>query len=330
MRQGLKDVPTPTEYLAKSLKEGSTVGIDATIHSATFVKKMIDSFTTKNINVKIVSKNPIDNIWGTTRPAPPSGQLRVHDIKYAGKTVAQKLTDIRQMMKASNAYGMTVTSLDEIAWLFNIRGCDVPCNPVAVAYAIITVDTATLYINNIKITPEVENHLKDSNVKIANYDDIFSTLQTLAKNGKIWIDGKTANYSIYKSVNEDDRIDKDSPIILMKAKKNDVELAGMRACHLRDGAAVAEFLSWLEEEITKGNSVSEVEIDEKVTASRASFGMFLEPSFPTIAGASSNGAIVHYRAVKETCKLCTRLSLSLSLSSLSLSLSLSLVMIFCY
>jgi Xaa-Pro aminopeptidase len=224
MRQGLKDVPTPTEFLSQNLKKGNNVGIDATIHSATFVKKMIDVLNTKKINVKIVDKNPIDDIWGSTRPPAPSGLLRVHDIAYAGKTVSQKLTDIRQIMKSNNVYGMTVTSLDEIAWLFNIRGCDVPCNPVAVAYAIITLDTATLYINDIKVTPDVKKHLSDSRVNVSSYDGIFTALKSLSKQGKIWIDGKTANYSIYKSVDDNDRVDKDSPIILMKAKKNDVEL----------------------------------------------------------------------------------------------------------
>ena len=305
MRQGLKDVPTPTEFLSQNLKKGSSVGIDATIHSATFVKKMIDTLNIKNINVKIITENPIDDIWGDSRPAAPSGLLRIHDIAYAGKTVSQKLTDIRQIMKTNNVYGMTVTSLDEIAWLFNVRGCDVPCNPVAVAYAIITLDSATLYINDIKVTPDVKKHLSDSRVNVSSYDGIFAALKSLSKKGKIWIDGKTANYSVYKSVEDADRVDKDSPIILMKAKKNDVELAGMKACHIRDGAAVAEFLSWLEEEVANGQTITEVEVDEKITASRASFGMFLEPSFPTIAGASSNGAIVHYRAVKETCKVCT-------------------------
>lgn len=138
MKQGLKDVPTPREFLSKKLENGSVVGIDPLLHPATELKRMKEAFSSKGISIKSILNNPVDKVWGSERPTAPSGLIRVHKLEYAGKSVQEKLLELREKMSGKGASALVSTSLDEIAYLFNIRGTDVPCNPVAVAYALIT------------------------------------------------------------------------------------------------------------------------------------------------------------------------------------------------
>lgn len=308
MKLGIKGVPTLQEFLSNFLAKGSTVGVDPALHAADGLKNLMTSLQSKSIHVKLLTNNPIDTIWDKDqRPSAPQGLLRQHPLQFSGKSVAEKLLEIRELMNSNGVTALAVTALDEIAWLFNIRGCDVPCNPVAVAYALVTMNSAILFIDEPKAKP-VASHLTESGVTIMPYEKVTDVISSLAKgpgNPKIWVDTKTSNYLIYTSIPETQRFEKNSPIVLMKAKKNDAELLGMRACHLRDGAAMAEFMSWLEDELNT-RSVSEVEVDEKVTACRAAAGGFIEPSFPTIAGVNENGAIIHYRAVIDMCKQLTK------------------------
>ena len=312
MKHGLKDVPNFPEFLANSLPEGSVVGYDPLLHAALPLKRMQDTLAKKKLQLKALASNLVDPVWGASRPGAPQGQLRIHAPQHAGKSIADKMADIRAALKAAGANALILTTLDEIAWVFNIRGSDVPCNPVSVAYAIVTTEgNASLFIDPGKVPRDVAEILAGAGVMIQPYEEALPAVQALdsataVKGGFIWLDGRTVNMGVYNAVHSSRCIDRESPVTLMKACKNEAELAGMRACHIRDGAAMAEFFAWLEEELTRpGRTISEVEVDERVTASRASFGQWLEPSFPTIAGVNSNGAIVHYRAVQETCKQLT-------------------------
>ena len=308
MKQGLKDVPGLVEYLSTNLPPGAVVGFDPLLHAAFPLKKMQDTLEGKKLGMKPVSYNLIDRVWGDSRPAAPRGEIRIHPVEYAGKTVKEKLEDIRKSLKSAKAVGLVLTALDEIAWTFNIRGADVPCNPVSVAYATISANGgAELFIDAEKVPQQVAVALESAGVTLRAYDEALSAVAQLDKaaadaKSLVWLDGKTANTAVCEAVHASRRIDKECPVTLMKACKNEAELAGMRACHIRDGAAMAEFFAWLEHELGS-RTISEVELDEKVCSFRESFGKWLEPSFPTIAGVNSNGAIVHYRAVKETCKI---------------------------
>ena len=299
MKLGLKDVPTVTEYLSTSLPSGSVVGVDPFLHSASEYQKLVSAFAPKDITLKSIESNPIDSIWGEKRPAPPAGTLRVHAIEYAGKSVADKLKDLREQLTAKKCDGIASTSLDEIAWVYNIRGSDVPCNPVAVSYALITLDSAYLFIDAKKVPVEVQAHLTESGVTILPYEHTLPTISDLTQTqGKtLWLDTKRVNHAIYSVTNSTTRYEADSPIILMKACKNDIELNGMKAAHLRDGAAMAEFFHWLETTLSDPTAhLTEVDIDTHVCAFRRSYGMS-EPSFDTIAGVGGNGAIIHYRYI---------------------------------
>lgn len=312
MKQGLKDVPTLSEYLSETLPSGSVVAVDPFVHSAADFKKLSEALFPKNIKLITLTENPIDAVWGN-RPPAPQGLLRVHDIAYAGVTVSDKLKELRKKLQEKKVSGIVSASLDEIAWLYNIRGADVPCNPVSVSYSLVTMDAAFLFIDSKKVPSDVLKHLTKAGVTVRPYEDALPVIQEMVKSQgkKIWIDSKRVNQAIFSLTNASTVFEADSPLILMKAYKNEAELRGMKEAHIRDGAAMAEFLSWLEVELkrrreaagpTARAGLTEVEIDEHLTEFRKSYGHFLDLSFPTIAGVGSNGAIIHYRAVPESCK----------------------------
>jgi len=316
MRSGLKDVPSPIEFLSTIVPSGGKVGIDPFVHPAETVQKLTTQLQPKGITLAYINDNhPVDEVWGANRPLPPQNPLRIHPLTYAGETVSNKLTKLRAKMNDHHCGALVLTSLDEIMWLFNVRGGDVACNPVAVSYAIVTDKEAYLFIDAKKISnPEIENHLKENGIVVKGYDEVLSFLtnyldnsSSSSSNNKVWVDPKSINAAIYGAVPAAQRFEKESPVVILKALKNSAELDGLRASHIRDGASVVEFLAYLEDRLcNQNNPISEVEVDELLTKSRQTCDKFIEPSFPTIAGCNSNGAIIHYRAVTETCKMVTK------------------------
>lgn len=219
-------------------------------------------------------------------------------------TVTDKVAKIRSEMKDKKSTLVVFSALDDIAYLFNVRCMnDVETCPVGIAYATISPDRVTLYCDDEKVkSPEVMDHLKSANVTTRPYetivDDIRSHLASDFRN-KVWLDGSRSNYALSRAIPSSSHVDAQNPVTPMKACKNDAEMRGMRRAHIEDGAAMAEFMAWLEHAIVvEGRTVSEVEIDEVLTACRARRPGFMEVSFPTIAGVGSNGAIVHYRAAE--------------------------------
>lgn len=317
MKSGLKDVPSPAEFLASNLSTGAVIGIDPFLHAAGTLKKVEETLAPAKITIKSLKSNLIDHIWDAeaTRPAMPSGAIRIHPLEYAGRNVSDKLADLRKQMTTASAKAVVLTALDEVAWIFNIRGQDVPCNPVTIAYALITSERATLFIDDKKVPEDVRAHLAASGVAVQPYEEALGTVEgvagTIAATGEageskyIWLDEKTANQALVSVIPPSVRLLKPTPVVLAKACKNPTEIACMLACHRRDGAAVAEFMAELEEQLAGGSTFTEVEIDEKVTAWRKAQKGFVDLSFPTIAGVGSNGAIIHYRAEPGVCKTLT-------------------------
>lgn len=304
MRSGQPGVPSIKEHLTKSLPKGARVGVDPLVHSAQFATDLRSALKSGGMELVSVEKNPIDVMWGDDRPAFPGAQVRVHPLEYAGEDVPSKLKKLRQAMEEEGAEAIVICALDEIAYLFNIRGGDIECNPVTLSFAVVTRSGATLYVDSAKLSPQVAEHLTASGVTSAPYESALHAVQKLGEaesTVKVWVDPARTTAAFYEAVPEAKRVTTVSPIVLAKALKNDRELAGMREAHVRDGAAVAEFLHWLEGEVGGGGEVSEVEVDERLTAFRACRKGFLDVSFPTIAGADGNGAIIHYRARSETC-----------------------------
>lgn len=247
----------------------------------------------------------VDLAWGNERPSPPHDKVFVHPIEYSGESHESKLEKVRQHLKEKDQFGVIVSALDEIAWLFNLRGSDVDCNPVFYSYAIVTQENTTLYINAEKLTDDVCEHLKGIHLK--PYDAIFSDLLSFKEHlvsspQKFLIDGSTS-LAIEAAVGCDNVVDERSFINDAKAIKNERELKGMRDCHIRDGAALVQYFAWLEKELLAGTQLDEVQAGDHLEKLRASQQDFVGLSFPTISSTGPNGAIIHYEPERGNCKV---------------------------
>mmetsp|Transcript_18316 Transcript_18316/g.30957 ORF Transcript_18316/g.30957 Transcript_18316/m.30957 type:complete len:770 (-) Transcript_18316:39-2348(-) len=323
MKQGQPKVPTIPKFLADLATSHYTtnskplkVGMDAYVHAASFAKELNEVFadaakdmegdvppTIAAIDTLDGKQNVVDSIW-EGRPDLPKNPFRVHPMKYAGMTVQDKVTKIRSEMTEKKATMTVFSALDDIAYLFNVRCMgDVETCPIGIAYATISKDEVALYCDPEKVAPaDVSEHLKEAGVTVKSYGDIVSDIEShlsAGKKNKVWLDNGRSNYALSRVIPEASLIDAQNPVTAMKGCKNEAEMEGMRQAHIVDGAAMANFMAWLENAIVvEGRSVSEVEIDEVLTGFRAKQPGFKEVSFPTIAGVGANGAIVHYRAAE--------------------------------
>lgn len=297
MKDRLSQTPSIPQWLKQELPSGCRVGIDATVNSYAQYKLWFDELSESGIEL-VATTDILKEIW-TDRPGIPLNPVEIHPLEFSGKSTASKLERIRKKMSTAKADMLVISELDEIAWTLNLRGTDIHCNPVFVAYLIITTESAILFIYEEKITATVSDWLQHSKVQTANYDRIFSFLSQF-KNKKIQIDLSSANYALVQAISSTCHlIDKHSPIAMMKAVKNPVEIKGYREAMKRDGVAMVKFLKWLKPAVQKGGQ-TECSIDKVLTAFRAEGAYYRGISFDTIAGYAHHGAIVHYEATEET------------------------------
>ena len=237
-------------------------------------------------------------IW-KDRPAPRE-TVFVHDMVYAGRTAAQKIEDVREMMAQKGASYHLVSSLDDIAWLYNIRGGDVAYNPVAISYALISEEKAWLFINEDKVSVPVREHLSDNGVEIEDYERIESYLSRLGRGDTILLDPQRVNSWLYDSIGREARIEEDTAITtILKAVKNQVEIENLKKAHIKDGVAMVKFLCWLDNNLSK-EEITEITVADKLEEFRSQQENYMGLSFPTIAGYGDHGAIVHYQADEES------------------------------
>ena len=297
---GNSDFPNMIQFLKDEIKPGGMVGIDPRLLAYSEAQKMETELAAKDISLQLLEENLVDLLW-EERPKLPSDAVFIHDKKYAGETAQSKLERIRARMAAEGADMHVLTMLDSIAWTFNIRSTDVDFNPVAISYALITAEKAELFINPKKISKKVKKELKTV-VKLYDYNDFKKRLLKQAKRkSKIWLDQTSVSQWIVSLVEKKKSpvIFKESPVTLFKAIKNETELEGFRACHIRDGVAMVKFLHWLEQAVPKGG-VSEISASDKLEAFRAELDLFKGLSFETISSYNEHGAIVHYTSSPET------------------------------
>ncbi|KAK3829269.1 MAG: Creatinase/aminopeptidase [Benniella sp.] len=302
MKFGLPDVPTWQEYLVKNLPAGSRIGIDPLAFTASDANKLEKELS--KVGSSLVSvPNLIDLIW-SDRPSRPARPLMTLSTTTTGKSHLTKIQELRRALAAKkDVAGCVVSGLDEIAWLFNMRGSDVHCNPVFFAYAIITPNDVQLYLQQESISKAVKDHL-GSAVQIKPYDAIYEDLKTLSETlqgtrQKILL-GTRSNLALSVALGKGKVVEGRSPVTDAKAIKNETELNGMRRCHLRDAAAVINYFAWLEEELTKGRTLDEADGAERLQRFRAEQSGFVGPSFDTISSTGPNGAIIHYKPEKPT------------------------------
>ena len=299
MKQGEPATPSMTAFLASKLRKGSRIGVDPAIMTHTQYMTLRASLDERGLKLVSVKKNLVDALW-TEQPPIPLDKIHVHPVKFAGEKYQAKLKKLRAAMNDAGAKAHVITMLDAIAWLFNIRGTDSAHNPIAIAYAIVTDKRATLYTALEKATPKLRRTF-GKHVQLKPYTEFQKGLKQLAGGrGKVWVDGATVNQLTVDSLGaKTNLLKKDSPITLMKACKNSVEIEGARAAHIRDAAAMINFLSWLERSVEKG-TVSEISASDKLEAFRAEQDLFRGLSFDTISAYAGHGAIIHYSSTPRT------------------------------
>ncbi|KAJ8662254.1 hypothetical protein O0I10_001947 [Lichtheimia ornata] len=306
MKQGLPGVPTWQEYLVKNLPAGSRIGVDPKLITASDARQLSSSLSTVGSSLVVIHDNLVDKAWGAERPSAPKDHVIVQPITFAGKSHADKLEDLRKYIVEKGAYGVVVSALDEVAWLFNLRGSDVECNPVFYSYAIISKADAVLYVDPAKVPDAVKEHL-GSHVTLKPYDAIFDDLrklsETLAASGEKLIANSKTSLAVEVAAGKDNVQEERSFINDAKAIKNDAELKGMRDCHLRDAAALVHYFAWLENQLKAGTKLDEVDGADKLESFRAQQADYVGLSFDTISSTGENGAIIHYKPEKETCKV---------------------------
>ncbi len=291
----------PARWIGTALKAGTVLAYDPWLHTPHEVERFRAAAEKAGAVLRAVSDNPLDRVW-PGRPAAPIAPVVPHPERFAGESAQSKRTRLGRALQEEGAAAVVLTMPESIAWLLNIRGGDVPHTPLALSFAILRQDgTVTLFIDRRKLAPGLERHLGNG-VTVAPPERLGRALDELAaEGGRVQVDpASAASWVVDRLEAAGAKIHRAAdPCLLPKACKNVTELDGTRAAHRRDGAALTRFLAWLAREAPKGG-LSEIAASDRLEALRRENDHFRDLSFPTISGAGSNGAIVHYRAMPET------------------------------
>ncbi|KAM7520230.1 hypothetical protein LguiB_019192 [Lonicera macranthoides] len=352
MRSG--EDPAVDTWIADNLPKDAAVGVDPWCVSVETAQKWESAFTKKQQKLVPTSTNLVDQVWKNQPPA-KTNPVIVHPLEFAGRSVADKLKDLREKFKQEKARGMIIATLDEVAWLYNVRGTDVSYCPVVHAFAIVTSTSAFFYVDKRKLSPAVNTYMEEKGIEVRDYGAVSSDVVLLtsdqltpssshdgtdtnpSKSGVIangthnanesscnfiWIDPRSCCFALYSKLNPDQVLLQSSPLALAKAIKNTVEMDGLKNAHIRDGAAVVQYLVWLDEQMqeiygasgyfmeaesikekkpSETNKLTEVSASDKLEGFRASKEHFRGLSFPTISSVGPNGAIIHYSPDPKTC-----------------------------
>ncbi len=302
---GLPEVKEMNDWLAEELQKGQVVGVDPKLLSLEDALKLTEELKQKGKALRFVEENLVDHLW-EDRPPFPGDPVNILPEAFTGESVASKLGRLREEMARFGVDAHLVSALDSIAWLFNLRGKDIPFNPVFIAYALITGKDAVVFIDKKKVTKEVKASLKGQ-VDFRGYAELKDALTGyLKRESKVWIDPKGTSQWIYDQLlNISSPFERQSPLVAYKAVKNPVERIGMRNCHIRDGVAMVHFLRWIEEQLP-ARTITELTAAKRLDAFRRESKHFQGPSFETIVAYKGHGAIIHYSPSEKTdCKLNT-------------------------
>ena len=296
MKLKVAGTPTIADWIGKECGAGAEVAVDGMVNSASFVKELIADLRQQGGITLRTNLDPLAQIW-KDRPAIPENTVEIYPMKYAGDSCREKIARIRKALREKHADGMLMSALDDIAWTLNLRGTDVHCNPVFVSYLLISSHDVTLYINKVKLTPEVEAYLKAEGVGVAAYEDVAKGLKDYFEYN-ILLDPDEVNYTLYKQVTRE-IVEAESPVKRMKTVKTPTEIAGFKSAMLKDGIAMVKFLHWLKPAVEAGGQ-TEITVSDKLESLRAEQPLYRDISFDTIAGYQAHGAIVHYEATPDT------------------------------
>ena len=299
MKERVEGTPTISQWLGMSLAHinGAVVGLDGYVNAANEVRGLAEELRRQGGITIRTNLDPLDIIW-EDRPEIPLNTVVQHPLEYSGETAESKLQRIRTAVKRSGAEALLVTALDDIAWTLNLRGSDVHCNPVAVAYLLIDVEKTILYINKVKLAPSAADALKAAGVVVEDYGNVVEGLRHF-DGYNILLDPNQVNYALFSAVSAKKVVEAASPVPYLKCVKNEAEIRGFHSAMLRDGVAMVKFLHWLKPAVEAGGQ-TELTVEKKLTSLRAEQRLFKGVSFDTIAAYQEHGAIVHYEATPET------------------------------
>ena len=295
---GEPGVPTIEEYILGKVGEGEVLAFDGRVVSYSAGKSYKEKLAAKGASIS--TEEDIPGMLWTDRPAMSAEKAYVLPVEFSGKTVQEKLSDVRAVMAEKGTETHVVTSLDDIAWLYNIRGNDVLCTPVVLSYAVVTMDKAYIFANPSVFDETVMAHLTESGVEVKPYEEVYSFLKTVDKESKVLIDTTKANYAIVSSI-EAEVVSAPNPEMEMKAVKNPVEQENFRISHIQDGVAVTKFMYWLKKNAGKV-PMTEYTAQEYLSQLRYERPNNLGLSFTPISGYKENAAMMHYSANPETAK----------------------------
>jgi Xaa-Pro aminopeptidase len=297
MKIGLPDTPEMLSWLIAALKPGDKVGVNPQLFSLNVFSAMRE--TLKMRGLQLVSADLIMPIWND-RPTLPDNKMFLYDLTFAGASSLNKIAALRKNMKDAHADVFVINTLDDIAWLFNIRGNDVTYNPVVTAYALVDTTTTVIYVALEKLTDEVKSYFAMQGVVVKNYLTVYDDLAAISADKKVLLDGSKINQSLFEAIpTACVIINRMSPVTMLKSIKNETEIAGMHKAMIKDGVALTRFFMWLEENVASGE-LTEISVAEKLYDFRAEQGNFYGESFGTIAGYAGHGAIVHYKADEQS------------------------------
>ena len=299
MKLRMPGTPTIAEWLGGELRESSTteVALDGMVNTYNEVNSLKTELRKVGGLTLRTNFDPLKEIW-KDRPEIPVDAVKIQPVELAGEETINKLVRIRRALRALHADGTLLSTLDDIAWTLNLRGTDVRCNPVFVAYLLISDTKTTLYINKVKLTREVSAYLSAQGITVDDYENVSKGLKNYAEYN-ILLDPDTTNYTLARQVSCPEVLFETSPVPALKALKNEAEIRGFHSAMLKDGIAMVKFLKWLRPAVEAGGQ-TEMSLNERLTALRAEQPLFRGVSFDSIVGYEAHGAIVHYEATPAT------------------------------
>lgn len=297
MRMGQEGVLDPLAFLAANTPENGVLGYDGRVVSAASSRYLKEVLKKKNAKLS-VHHDLAGKVWGEDRPAMPQEKIYTLAQKYTGESVKDKISRTRAKMQEKGADVLILTALEDPCWLLNIRGNDIACTPVSYAFAMVSMDSVSYYIDSAKLTKKTVKHLQDNGVSIRAYEALAEDLAAL-HDKTVWATLRTLNTELYAALAEDNRIlNEPSPLLLFRAVKNETEIRNIRNAHVKDGIAMVRFIKWVKETVGE-KKMTEVTAQNYLYGLRATQADYIEPSFPTISAYQANGAMMHYSATDE-------------------------------
>lgn len=297
MHMGSAGVPTVADYLAAHFTAGQTLLLDGSCVPAATAKEYQAALQKSGAALR--SEDIVSPLWADVRPALPDTPCRLLTPAQTGATAAQRLELVRAELRGKGATALAVTGLDCVGWLLNLRAADLPCTPLAVAYALVTLDSCTLFLAPGRLGEADAAALAESGVTVRGYDELLDAARALGGSEVVLLDETTTNFDLYTALSAHRTVAGANPILALKGVKNEVELENIRECHIRDGVAVVRFQMDLERALAEGRTLHETDIEKMLQARRAEQPGYFDDSFGTIAAYGPNAAMMHYHAEGE-------------------------------